>query len=186
MLGDALDHLVPAEVLPDGATAPVHEVVWEGAEADLSRLPIPRHFEQDAGPYITAGMMAARDPDTGVGNLAYVRLQVTGPRRLGASLHSRQHTWDYLRRAEKRGQDLPVAIVIGAHPAVMLAGAAKMGIGEDEYDLAGALLGQPLQVVPRLHRRRHGARRRPRSSSKASCSRMYTRPKVRSASTPAT
>ena len=147
VLGDALDHLVPAQVLPDGATAPVHEVVREGAEADLSRLPIPTHFEQDAGPYITAGMLAARDPDTGVGNLAYVRLQVTGPRRLGASLHSRQHTWDYLRRAEKRGQDLPVAIVIGAHPAVMLAGAAKMGIGEDEYDLAGALLGQPLQVV---------------------------------------
>ncbi len=147
VLGGALDNLLPAEVLPGDAAAPVHEVVWEGAEADLSRLPIPRHFEQDAGPYITAGMIAARDPDTGVGNLAYVRLQVTGPRRLGASLHSRQHTWDYLRRAEMRGQDLPVAIVIGAHPAVMLAGAAKMGIGEDEYDLAGALLGQPLQLV---------------------------------------
>ncbi len=155
VLGDALDHLIPAEIVPDGAlagapagaNAPVHEVVWQGADVDLQRLPIPRHFEQDAGPYITAGMIAARDPDTGVNNLAYVRLQVQGPRRLGASLHSRQHTWDYLRRAEKRGQDLPVAIVIGAHPAVMLAGAAKMGIGEDEYDLAGALLGQPLQLV---------------------------------------
>lgn len=148
VLGGALDHPVRAENLPDGASAPVHEVIWEGADADLSRLPIPRHFEQDAGAYITAGMIAARDPDTGMGNLAYVRLQVKGPRRMGASLHSRQHTWDYLRRAEMRGQDLPVAIVIGAHPAVMLAGAAKMGIGDDEYDLAGALLGQPLQVVP--------------------------------------
>lgn len=147
VLGDALDQLVPADVLPDSAPAPVHEIVWQGADADLNRLPIPRHFAQDAGPYITAGMIAARDPDTGVGNLAYVRLQVTGPRRLGASLHSRQHTWDYLRRAEKRGEDLPVAVVVGAHPAIMLAGAAKMGIGEDEYDLAGALLGQPIQVV---------------------------------------
>lgn len=147
VLGDALDNLLPAEILSTDSAAPIHEVVWEGAEADLNRLPIPRHFEQDAGAYITAGMVAARDPDTGVGNLAYIRLQVTGPRRLGASLHSRQHTWDYLRRAEKRGQDLPVAIVIGAHPAVMLAGAAKMGIGEDEYDLAGALIGQPLQLV---------------------------------------
>ena len=91
-------------------------------------------------------MIAARDPDTGVNNLAYVRLQVTGPQRLGASLHSRQHTWDYLRRAELKGQDLEVAVVIGAHPAVMLAGAAKLGIGEDEYDLAGALLGQPLPI----------------------------------------
>ncbi len=144
VLGAKLDALVPAQVV---ATGPVQEVVWLGEEADLARLPIPRHFVQDAGPYITAGMVAARDPDTGVGNLAYVRLQVKGPRRLGASLHSRQHTWDYLRRAELRVQDLEVAVVIGAHPAVMLAGAAKLGIGEDEYDLAGALLGQPLPLV---------------------------------------
>lgn len=147
VFGAALDHLMPAEVLPVGAPAPVREVVWEGADANLNRLPIPRHFDQDAGAYITAGMIAARDPDTGVGNLAYARCQVTGPRRLGVSLHSRQHTWDFLRRAEARGQDLPVAVVIGAHPAVMLAGAAKMGIGEDEYDLAGALIGQPLQLA---------------------------------------
>lgn len=148
VLGDALDHLVPSEVLPQGAPAPVREVVWEGVDADSNRLPIPRHFEQDAGRYITAGMLATRDPDTGVGNLAYARCQVTGPQRLGVSLHSRQHTWDYLRRSEARGQDLPVAVVIGAHPAVMLAAAAKMGIGEDEYDLAGALIDQPLQLSP--------------------------------------
>lgn len=144
VLGAKLDALTPAQVVETG---PVQEVVWLEEEADLTRLPIPRHFVQDAGPYITAGMVAARDPDTGVGNLAYVRLQVKGPRRLGASLHSRQHTWDYLRRAEFKGQDLEVAVVIGAHPAVMLAGAARLGIGEDEYDLAGALLGQPLPLV---------------------------------------
>jgi UbiD family decarboxylase len=143
VLGEKLDELLPARMAESG---PVQEVVWLGEDADLAKLPIPRHFIQDAGPYITAGMIAARDPDTGVGNLAYVRLQVKGPRRLGASLHSRQHTWDYLRRAELKGQDLEVAVVIGAHPAVMLAGAAKLGIGEDEYDLAGALLGQPLPL----------------------------------------
>lgn len=143
VLAAKLDALRPAQVVDTG---PVQEVVWLGDEADLTRLPIPRHFAQDAGPYITAGMVAARDPDTGVGNLAYVRLQVKGPRRLGASVHSRQHTWDYHRRAELRRQDLEVAVVIGAHPAVMLAGAAKLGIDQDEYDLAGALLGQPLRV----------------------------------------
>jgi len=143
-LGAKLDSLVPAQVVEAG---PVQEVVREGADADLTRLPIPRHFVQDAGPYITGGMITARDPDSGVGNLAYVRLQVKGPRRMGASLHSRQHTWDYLRRAELRGEDLPVAVVVGAHPAVMLAGAAKLGIDQDEYDLAGALMGQPLPLV---------------------------------------
>ena len=142
-LGEKLDAPLPAQVIETG---PVQEVVWEGPSADLALLPIPRHFEQDAGPYITAGMLAARDPDTGTGNLAYVRLQAKGPRRMGASLHSRQHTWDYLRRAELRGQDLPAAVVVGAHPAVMLAGAAKLGIDQDEYDVAGALLGRPLPV----------------------------------------
>jgi len=140
-LGQKLDALLPARHVETG---PVQEIIWEGSEADLTRLPIPRHFIQDAGPYITAGMIAARDPDTGVGNLAYVRLQVQSPQRMGASLHSRQHTWDYLRRAELRGQDLPVAVVIGAHPSVMLAAAAKLGIDQDEYDLAGALVGQAL------------------------------------------
>lgn len=141
--GQKLDSLVPAQVVESG---PVQEVVWEGAAVDLSRLPIPRHFLQDAGPYITAGMLATRDPDSDVGNLAYARLQVKGQRRLGASLHSRQHTWDYLRRAERQGKNLPVAVVIGAHPAVMLAAAAKLGIDQDEYDLAGALLDQPLPL----------------------------------------
>jgi UbiD family decarboxylase len=143
VLGARLDELLPAQAVASG---PVQEVVWTGDDADLTKLPIPRHFVQDAGPYITAGMVAARDPDTGIGNLAYVRLQIKGPRRMGASLHSRQHTWDYLRRAELKGRDLEVAVVVGAHPAVMLAGAAKLGIGEDEYDLAGALLGQPLPL----------------------------------------
>ncbi len=142
-LGQKLDAPLPKAVVETG---PVQEIVLEGPAADLALLPIPRHFEQDAGPYVTAGMIAACDPDTGTGNLAYVRLQAKGPRRMGASLHSRQHTWDYLRRAERRGQDLPAAVVIGAHPAVMLAGAARLAIDQDEYDVAGALLGRPLPV----------------------------------------
>jgi 2,5-furandicarboxylate decarboxylase 1 len=146
-LGACLDALIPPVSVGDG---PLHEVVLEGEQADVTRLPVPRHFAGDAGPYITAGMVAARDPDTGVNNLSYARLQVKQPRRLGASLHSRQHLWDYQRRAELAGKDLPVAVVIGAHPAVMIAAAAKMGIDQDEYALAGALLGMPLPVCKAL------------------------------------
>jgi 2,5-furandicarboxylate decarboxylase 1 len=144
-LGECLDRLIPVQRVPDG---PVHEVTLLGEQADLGRLPIPRHFAHDAGPYITAGMLAARDPDSGVNNLSYARLQVKEGRKMGASLHSRQHLWEYQRRAELAGKDLPVAVVIGAHPAVMVAAAAKMGIDQDEYELAGALLGQPLRVCP--------------------------------------
>jgi 2,5-furandicarboxylate decarboxylase 1 len=141
--GECLDRLLPAEVVKSG---PVHEIIWQADEVDLAKLPIPKHFDDDAGPYITAGMVAARDPETGVSNLAYARLQIKGPRKMGISIHSRQHLWDYFRRAEEAGVDLDVAVVIGAHPAVMLAAAAKMGINEDEYDLAGALMGTPLTL----------------------------------------
>jgi len=139
----SLRNLIEAEIIDSG---PVQEIVLQGDKIDLAKLPIPRHFSQDARAYITSGMLAAQDPDTGVRNLSYIRLQTKGPNRMGASLHSRQHQWDYMRRAEIKGQDLEVAVVIGAHPAVMLAGAAKMGIDEDEYDLAGALLNQSIPI----------------------------------------
>ena len=130
------------------ASAPVHEVVWQGADVDLQRLPIPRHFEQDAGPYITAGMIAAAR--SGHGGRQPGVCPPAGHRGRGASAPActRASTPGTTCAGPKSAaRILPVAIVIGAHPAVMLAGAAKMGIGEDEYDLAGALLGQPLQLV---------------------------------------
>jgi len=142
--GKSLDHLIKAEKVESG---PVYENLKLGNEVDLGVLPVPRHFLDDAGPYITAGMVAAQDPDTGIGNLAYARLQVKGKNRLGISLHSRQHLWDYHRRSKLAGKDLPVAVVIGAHPAIMIAAAAKMAIEDDEYDLAGALLGTPLPIT---------------------------------------
>ena len=142
-LSSKLANLIPAQKVN---SLPVQEIILEGEEADLTKLPIPFHFAGDAGPYITAGMVAAQDPDRDVGNLAYARLQVKGPRRMGISLHSRQHLWDYHRRAAEQGKDLPAAIVIGAHPAVVIAAAAKMGRDEDEYDYAGALLDQPLAI----------------------------------------
>lgn len=142
-LSACLENLIPA-VRVD--SLPVQELIYEGDKADLTQLPIPFHFAGDAGPYITAGMVAAQDPDRDVGNLAYARLQIKGPRRMGISLHSRQHLWDYHRRAAEKGKDLPAAVVIGAHPAVVIAAAAKMGRDEDEYDYAGALLGQPISI----------------------------------------
>ncbi len=145
-LSRCLDKLIPAEKIEELA---VQEIILEGQDADLTKLPIPYHFDGDAGPYIT-GMVAAQDPDRDVSNLAYARLQVKGPSRMGVSLHSRQHLWDYHRRAAEQGKDLPVAIVVGAHPSVVIAAAAKMGRDEDEYDFAGALLGEPL-LIGRAH-----------------------------------
>ncbi len=126
---------------------PVHDHILRGRDLDAGTLPISRHFMADAGRYIGSGILFCRDPDTGVGNLSYQRLQLKGPDRFGASLHSRGHIWEHLQRAEARGRNLEVAVVIGVHPAINLAAAAKVSMDVDELHIAGALLGQPVEVV---------------------------------------
>ncbi|MGE0874468.1 MAG: UbiD family decarboxylase [Burkholderiales bacterium] len=127
--------------------APVHEVVYKGADADLGRIPIKKHFERDAGRYITNGIVIANDPDTGVRNASFHRMQVKGRTRLGTSLHSRRHLWDYVKRAEESGKDIPIAVVIGAHPIFTFAGLWKGPLTADEYAVAGGLRGAPLEIA---------------------------------------
>ncbi|MFN2111516.1 MAG: UbiD family decarboxylase [Anaerolineales bacterium] len=136
---------IPPEVVEDG---PVKEVKSLGKEVDLNDYPIPVHFEIDGGRYITGGVVIAKDPDTGVGNLNFTRLQVKGERTLGASLHSRGDLWDFQRRQSERGKPLEVAIAIGVHPAISVAGATNLPITEDEMALAGGLMGEGVPVVP--------------------------------------
>lgn len=141
---EAMAKPIPPVIVSD---APVQEVVATGAGVDAATLPISRHFADDAGRYIGSGVLICKDPDTGVRNLSYQRLQLKGPSRFGASLHSRGHIWEHLQRAEARGQDLEVAVVIGMHPAINLAAAAKVAMEVDEFDIAGALLGAPVPLV---------------------------------------
>ncbi len=131
----------------ESTQAPVKEVICTGDEIDLHRYPIPVHFKVDAGRYITGGVVVAKDPDTGVGNLNFTRMQVQGRARFGASLHSRGDLWDFQRRQEERGQPLEIAVLIGVHPAISVAGATRLPIDEDEMELAGALIGKPIPVV---------------------------------------
>src|SRR5579859_2471699 len=128
-------------------TGPIHDVVVTGKDVDLGILPIMRHFENDAGPYITNGIIVAKDPDTGVRNTSFHRMQVKDKTRLGTSLHSRRHLWNYALRAEERGEDMPIAIVIGAHPLFTFGALWKGPISSDEYAVTGGLMGTPLEIT---------------------------------------
>ena len=126
-------------------SAPAQEVVHR--EVDLgTQLPLPTHNEHDNGAYITAGLCIARNPATGVQNVSLHRLQLSGPNRLGALLLPR-HTHMFYEMAERAGQPLDVAIVIGVDPLTLLASQAIAPIDFDELTIAGALHGAPLQVV---------------------------------------
>ena len=140
----ALDRLMKPVMV---SFAPVQEMVLLGNEADAGALPLSRHFEQDAGRYLGSGILICKDPDTGVRNMSFQRLQLKAADRFGASLHSRGHIWEHLARAAALGRNLEVAVVVGAHPAIYLAAGAKVGIEVDELEIAGALLGRPVELV---------------------------------------
>lgn len=145
--GQRSDTLIEPRLCDDG---PVRAVELTGAAADLARLPIGAHFKEDAGRYITNAIVVAKHPDTGVRNASFHRMQVKGPNRLGTSLHSRRHLWNYAQRAEERGEDLPIAIVVGAAPAFTLGALWKGSIEVDEYAVMGGFLGAPMEMVAGL------------------------------------
>jgi len=124
---------------------PVKDAIHMGEEVDLTSLPVPLFYEQDGGRYITAGLMVARNPHRYEElNLTYARMVVNGKADLGVSFHSRGHMWHYLEDSKAAGKPLDIAIIIGAQPALCLAAAAKI---TDEYDVAGSLTGEPLELV---------------------------------------
>ncbi|WP_003542232.1 UbiD family decarboxylase [Desulfotomaculum nigrificans] len=144
------EHFARAQANPidctvvDASKAPVKEVVSQNV--DLSTLPIPIHHEKDSGPYITAGVLVAKDPKTGIRNISIHRLQVLGPNRLGILILPR-HLFHFFREAESMGKPLEVAIAIGLDPLVLLASQALTPPGVDELTIASALYGKPLELV---------------------------------------
>ena len=125
--------------------AAAQEVVHREVDL-LKQLPIPKHNEHDSGPYITAALLIARNPKTGIQNVSIHRCQVSGPDRIGVLLLPR-HTLHYFKMAEQAGEGLEIALVIGVHPACILASQAIAAVDEDEMEIAGALLGHPIEMV---------------------------------------
>jgi UbiD family decarboxylase len=128
--------------------APWQELVVEGEDVDLTKLPIPTHFAVDAAPYITAGQICARDPETGVDTTGFHRLMLKGRNRLGVSLHSRRRMYEYHRRAEARGEALPAVVTLGIHP-IHYMGSMAYHYPPDvrKYEVVGALFGEPYRVA---------------------------------------
>jgi len=128
--------------------APFGHRVLTGAALDLAKLPMPLYFPGDAGRYLTAGMLVARDPETGVETEGYHRFQLKGPDRMGVSLHSRRRMFEYQRRAEAKGKALPCAVVLGLHPLVSMGSLAYPPPDVGKFEVVGGLLGEPLEVAP--------------------------------------
>jgi UbiD family decarboxylase len=140
----AMEHPIAPRVV---TTGPVKDVVVTGEHVNLYDLPQIVHHEGDAGPYVTAAISFARDPATETWNCAYNRLMIQGRDTTSIHLTLGKHLWEFHQAAEARGQALPVALVVGVHPAIALGALAIGSIDEDERGIMGALLGEPLELV---------------------------------------
>ncbi len=141
-------HRVQTPIPPSlSSSSPVKEVIKKGSEVNLQELPIVTHCSKDAGPFITAGMVVAKDPHTGFRNVSVNRMQYKGKNKLGIRMMPPQHLGLIHQECEKQGRPLEIAVAIGNHPFDMLAAATTLEYGVDELSVAGSLRGEPLQVV---------------------------------------
>jgi 2,5-furandicarboxylate decarboxylase 1 len=139
----AIEKPLPHRVV---SSAPCQEEIV--AEPSLTaELPIPRFFEKEAGPYITAGAIVAKDRVSGFTNLSIARLMPLDGNRAFVGIAPNHHLAVLARAAHARGEKLDIAVTIGNHPAVLIAACLYLGLGDDELPIAGALLGEPLDVV---------------------------------------
>lgn len=113
---------------------------------NINSLPILTHYEKDPGPYITAGIVFARDPETGIQNASIHRMLVIDEKHLAIRVVPR-HLHRIITAYWKEKRDVPVAIAIGTHPAVLIAASSPAPYGVNELHVANALLKESIEVA---------------------------------------
>jgi 4-hydroxy-3-polyprenylbenzoate decarboxylase len=138
-------NMAPKEV----RSAPCQEIVWEGADVDVSRLPVQHCWPGDVAPLITWGLTVTRGPHKNRQNLGIYRQQVIAPNKLimrwlahrGGALDFREH------QLAHPGKPFPVAVALGADPATILGAVTPVPDSLSEYQFAGLLRGAKTEVV---------------------------------------
>lgn len=134
----------PVEV-KDG---PVMEEVIEGEKVNLFDFPAPHFYPQDGGRYIgTAVFLITEDPETGWTNLGTYRMQILDERSTGVQILPGKHAEFMLNKYKKMGKMMPAAAVIGCDPINFLVSSTLVSAETDEYDVIGALRGEPVEII---------------------------------------
>jgi 4-hydroxy-3-polyprenylbenzoate decarboxylase len=131
------------------SSAPCQEIVWEGKDVDLGRLPIQTCWPGDAGPLITWGLTVTRGPHKVRQNLGIYRQQVIAPNKIimrwlahrGGALDFRDFCLAH------PGQPYPVAVALGADPATILGAVTPVPDSLSEYQFSGLLRGAKTEII---------------------------------------
>ena len=136
----------PVEVKGD---IPVMEVVKEGKDVNLYEFPSPQLYPQDGGRYLgLAFNWITKDPDTGWTNVGVYRGQLHDEKTIGAnafqkSKHAKMHFDKYIKASKSR---IPAACYCGCDMSHFVVASNMVPEGVDEYDVIGALMGQPVEI----------------------------------------
>jgi 4-hydroxy-3-polyprenylbenzoate decarboxylase len=138
-------HMAPKE----RSSAPCQEIIWEGADVDLGRLPIQTCWPDDVAPLITWGLTVTRGPHKARQNLGIYRQQVIARNKVimrwlahrGGALDFRDHA------LASPGAPFPVAVALGADPATILGAVTPVPDTLSEYQFAGLLRGARTEIV---------------------------------------
>jgi 2,5-furandicarboxylate decarboxylase 1 len=114
--------------------------------ADLTKLPVPTFYKKDGGAYITAGVIIAKDPETGVRNASIHRMLVKDKDKLGVRIVPR-NLYTYYKKAEELDKPLEIAISIGMNPATLLASCTSIPITADELEVANTFHNGKMKLI---------------------------------------
>src|SRR5215467_14272222 len=117
-------------------------------EMNVLKLPVPVHHQADTHRYIgTADMCITKDPDTEWYNFGAYRCQVYDQKTIGCQITEGKHGRIHRDKYFERGQSAKFAIVCGQDPLLYLLSASPLPSGVSEYDFAGGIRGEPVEVV---------------------------------------
>ena len=139
-------------MIPQGQ-AKCQEVVHKATDPDFDvrkLIPAPTNTLQDAGPYITMGLLYAEDPETGEADVTIHRQCLQGKDEISIFFSPGRHIDVFRAKAEKAGKPLPITVNIGLDPAVYIAACFEppaTPIGFNELEVAGAFRNRPVELV---------------------------------------
>ncbi|MBI4442939.1 MAG: UbiD family decarboxylase [Acidobacteria bacterium] len=137
---------VPPRTIP-AEKAAVNEIIIEGADIDLNKLPSPKMWPRDGGRYLgTWDVLVTRDRDDGHLNLGTYRQMIHGPRELFCYWSPGKDARLQSERYWAKNEPFPVAAVYGCDPVLLMVGCMTLPKTESEYDYAGGLVNEPIEV----------------------------------------
>lgn len=142
----ALEQPSPPRIVKSG---PCKENILLGEKVDIRKLPVPVWtVGQDPGPFFTSPYVISKDLETGKRNVGTYRMEVKGANKTGFLIGKRQDASMQMRKYEEKNKPMPVAVVIGTDPSIGYVSVSKISDALDEFAVAGALRGEPVDLVP--------------------------------------